>query len=156
MLQVPPRPILANRTQGASRRAGYIALALFVVLLAGLPAWAAVSDSPLAAQVAGFYRAGALVFGGGHVVLPLLEATSVSSGMVSNADFLAGYGAAQAMPGPVFAFAAFLGAMSSGPLSGWLGGLAFLGVIFLPGALLVAGALPRECRRGGHSAGRSL
>lgn len=141
-LQVPPRPLLANRAQGASRRAGYIAIALFVALLAGLPTWAALSNSPLAAQVAGFYRAGALVFGGGHVVLPLLEATAVSGGMVSDADFLAGYGAAQAMPGPVFAFAAFLGASSAGPLSGWAGGLAFLAIVFLPGALLVAGALP--------------
>jgi len=142
VLQVPPRPILANRAQGVSRRAGYTALGLFVVLLAGLPVWAAVSDAPLAAQIAGFYRAGALVFGGGHVVLPLLETASVSGGMVSNADFLAGYGAAQAMPGPLFAFAAFLGAMSSGPLSGWGGGLLLLAVIFLPGALLLAGALP--------------
>ncbi|MBB1593067.1 chromate efflux transporter [Achromobacter sp. UMC46] len=141
-LQVPPRPILANRAQGASRRAGYIALALFAALLAGLPAWAALSDSPLATQAAGFYRAGALVFGGGHVVLPLLDAAAVAGGMVSEADFLAGYGAAQGMPGPLFAFAAFLGALSSGPLSGWAGGLAFLAIIFLPGALLVAGALP--------------
>ncbi|MGO4401149.1 chromate efflux transporter [Achromobacter sp. PAB15] len=142
LLQVPPRPILANRAQAVSRRAGYTALGLFVALLVGLPVWAAMSDAPLAAQIAGFYRAGALVFGGGHVVLPLLETASVSGGMVSNADFLAGYGAAQAMPGPLFAFAAFLGAMSSGPLSGWGGGLLLLAVIFLPGALLLAGALP--------------
>jgi chromate transporter len=72
----------------------------------------------------------------------LLESASVAGGMVSNADFLAGYGAAQAMPGPLFAFAAFLGAMSPGPLSGWAGGLALLIAIFLPGALLVAAALP--------------
>lgn len=141
-LQVPPRPILANRGQGVSRRAGYAALVFFILLLAGLPIWAALSGTPLADQVAGFYRAGALVFGGGHVVLPLLEAASVSGGMVSNADFLAGYGAAQAMPGPLFAFAAFLGALSSGPLSGWVGGLAFLLIVFLPGGLLVASALP--------------
>ncbi|WP_454674174.1 chromate efflux transporter [Achromobacter pestifer] len=141
-LHVPPRPILANHSQGASRRAGYIALALFVMLLAGLPVWASLAGTPLAEQIAGFYRAGALVFGGGHVVLPLLEATAVSGGMVSNADFLAGYGAAQAMPGPLFAFAAFLGTLSSGPLSGWAGGLVFLVMVFLPGALLLAGALP--------------
>ncbi|AZS79688.1 chromate efflux transporter [Achromobacter spanius] len=141
-LQLPPRPIMASHTQGVSRGAAYVALVLFVVLLVGLPIWAAVSNTAAAGQIAGFYRAGALVFGGGHVVLPLLDATAVSGGMVSSADFLAGYGAAQAMPGPLFAFAAFLGALSSGPLSGWMGGLALLGVIFLPGALLVAGALP--------------
>lgn len=142
VLHVPPRPILANRTQGVSRAAGFTALALFLILLVGLPVWAELAGTPLAAQVAGFYRAGALVFGGGHVVLPLLEATSVSGGMVSNADFLAGYGAAQAMPGPLFAFAAFLGALSTGALSGWAGGLALLVVIFLPGALVLAAALP--------------
>ena len=141
-LQLPPRPIMASHSQGASRGAAYVALTLFVALLVGLPVGAALSDSSVAAQIAGFYRAGALVFGGGHVVLPLLDATAVSGGMVSSADFLAGYGAAQAMPGPLFAFAAFLGAMSSGPLSGWVGGLVLLCVIFLPGALLVAGALP--------------
>ncbi|WP_129527943.1 chromate efflux transporter [Achromobacter agilis] len=141
-LQVPARPSLAAEQQSVSRRAGYLALALFVLLLAVLPAWAALSGQPLAAQLAGFYRAGALVFGGGHVVLPLLESASVAGGMVSNGDFLAGYGAAQAMPGPLFSFAAFLGAMSSGPLSGWMGALALLIAIFLPGALLVAAALP--------------
>ena len=141
-LQVPPRPALAVQPLKISRRAGYTALALFVLLLAALPAWAAISGMPLAQQLSGFYRAGALVFGGGHVVLPLLESASVAGGMVSNADFLAGYGAAQAMPGPLFAFAAFLGAMSSGPLSGWAGGLVLLAAIFLPGALLVAAALP--------------
>jgi chromate transporter len=142
VLRVPARASLASEPRGVSRRAGCIALALFVLLLVALPAWAAFGGQPLAAQLAGFYRAGALVFGGGHVVLPLLESASVAGGMVSNADFLAGYGAAQAMPGPLFAFAAFLGAMSSGPLSGWAGGLALLIAIFLPGALLVAAALP--------------
>ena len=142
VLQLPPRPILANPADAVSRGAAYVALTLFVALLAGLPIWAAMSDSPAAAQLAGFYRAGALVFGGGHVVLPLLESTAVSGGMVSSADFLAGYGAAQAMPGPLFGFAAFLGALSTGPLTGWVGGLVLLAAIFLPGALLVVGALP--------------
>lgn len=141
-LQVSARPALATEQQSVSRRAGYLALALFVLLLAALPAWAALGGQPLAAQLAGFYRAGALVFGGGHVVLPLLESASVAGGMVSNADFLAGYGAAQAMPGPLFSFAAFLGAISSGPVSGWAGALALLIAIFLPGALLVTAALP--------------
>lgn len=142
ILQVPARPILANPVPGVSRAGGYVALAMFVALLAGLPVWAALADTPLASQVAGFFRAGALVFGGGHVVLPLLETATVPTGMVAGADFLAGYGAAQAMPGPLFTFAAFLGAMSSGPLSGWAGGLLLLAVIFLPGALLVTAALP--------------
>ncbi|CAB3741418.1 putative chromate transport protein [Achromobacter ruhlandii] len=142
LLQVPPRPLLANRTQGASRAGGYACLALFGLLLAALPLWAQLSGTPLAAQLAGFYRAGALVFGGGHVVLPLLETAAVGGGMVPSADFLAGYGVAQALPGPLFTFAAFLGAASSGPLSGWAGGLLMLAAVFLPGALLVAAALP--------------
>ncbi|EHK65416.1 chromate efflux transporter [Achromobacter arsenitoxydans] len=141
-LQVPPRPILANSSLGVTRWAGWLSLGLFIALLAGLPAWALLSNGALASQIDGFYRAGALVFGGGHVVLPLLETASVSTGMVSSADFLAGYGAAQAMPGPLFTFAAFLGALASGPLSGWAGGLALLCVIFLPGALLLTAALP--------------
>lgn len=142
LLQVPPRPILANRAQGVSRRTGYLCLAVFVALLGLLPLWAVWSGMPLAAQVAGFYRAGALVFGGGHVVLPLLDTAAVGGGMVSSADFLAGYGVAQAMPGPLFTFAAFLGAASSGPLSGWAGGALLLVTIFLPGALILAAALP--------------
>jgi chromate transport protein ChrA len=113
-----------------------------VALLLGLPLAAALTGSPLLSLFDGFYRAGALVFGGGHVVLPLLQAAFVPSGAVSNADFLAGYGAAQAVPGPLFSFAAYLGAVMNGPLSGWAGGLAFLVVIFLPGCLLVVGALP--------------
>ncbi|MFY2853098.1 chromate efflux transporter [Achromobacter xylosoxidans] len=142
LLQVPPRPLLANRTQGASRLGGYVCLALFILLLVALPLWADLSGAPLAAQLAGFYRAGALVFGGGHVVLPLLQTAAVGGGMVPDADFLAGYGVAQAVPGPLFTFAAFLGSASAGPLSGWAGGLAMLVAIFLPGALLVAAALP--------------
>ena len=129
-LQVPARPALAVERQAVSRRAGYAALALFVLLLAALPAWAALTGQPLARQLDGFYRAGALVFGGGHVVLPLLESAAVGGGMVSDAEFLAGYGAAQAMPGPLFGFAGFLGAMSPGPLSGWAGALAMLVAIF--------------------------
>jgi len=89
-----------------------------------------------------FYRAGSLVFGGGHVVLPLLQAEVVPSGWVSNDAFLAGYGAAQGVPGPLFTFAAFLGAsMNQGP-SGWLGGVICLVTIFVPSFLLVVGVLP--------------
>ncbi|SEI45611.1 chromate efflux transporter [Achromobacter sp. NFACC18-2] len=141
-LQLPPRPILSQGASGVPRGAALAALGIFAALMAGLPLWALMSDSALAGQIADFYRAGALVFGGGHVVLPLLETASVSSGMVSSADFLAGYGAAQAVPGPLFTFAAFLGALSPGPLSGWAGGLTLLCVIFLPGALLLTAALP--------------
>ncbi|WP_195847357.1 chromate transporter, partial [Bordetella pertussis] len=100
------------------------------------------SGSPAWQLADGFYRAGALVFGGGHVVLPLLQAAVVPGGEVSQAAFLAGYGAAQAVPGPLFSFAAFLGALLPAPLGGWPGALACTALIFLPGALLLVGALP--------------
>lgn len=96
----------------------------------------------LLAAFAEFYQAGSLVFGGGHVVLPLLQASVVPPGWVDNDTFLAGYGAAQAVPGPLFTFAAFLGAAMPSPLGGWTGGLLLLLAIFLPSFLLVAGALP--------------
>ena len=130
---------------GVSRRAGGLALALFGVLLLGLPLWSAATASPLLATVDVFYRAGALVFGGGHVVLPLLQSAVVPSGAVSNAEFLAGYGAAQAVPGPLFTFAAYLGAVMQPDVAGvgaWVGGLVCLLAIFLPAWLLVVGALP--------------
>jgi chromate transporter len=126
----------------ASRRTGLIHLILFFALLAGLPLISAVSDSHLVNVVDGFYRAGALVFGGGHVVLPLLKATVVPPGWLSNDAFLAGYGAAQAVPGPLFTFAAYLGAAMGPAPNGWLGGLIALGAIFLPSLLLVLGVLP--------------
>ena len=125
-----------------SRKLGVVALLLFALPLVGLPLWAAATGSSVLALLEGVYRAGALVFGGGHVVLPLLQATVVPSGAVSNADFLAGYGAAQAVPGPLFTFAAYLGAVAQGPLHGWWGGLVMLGVIFLPAFLVLVGALP--------------
>ncbi|WP_195846097.1 chromate transporter, partial [Bordetella pertussis] len=109
---------------GVGRRTGLCALLLFALLLAGLPLWAAASGSPAWQLADGFYRAGALVFGGGHVVLPLLQAAVVPGGEVSQAAFLAGYGAAQAVPGPLFSFAAFLGALLPAPLGGWPGALA--------------------------------
>jgi chromate transporter len=98
--------------------------------------------SPLAAWLAGLYRAGALVFGGGHVVLPLLQTLVVPTGVMAADDFMAGYGLAQALPGPLFTFAAFLGALMPGRLGGWTGGVLALVVIFLPAYLLVVGALP--------------
>ncbi|OZI18654.1 chromate transporter [Bordetella genomosp. 9] len=142
LLRVPPRPLPAAMALNIGTRTGAVALVLFFVLLAGLPVLAELTGQAWLTQFAGFYRSGALVFGGGHVVLPLLQSTAVSGGMVSNADFLAGYGAAQAVPGPLFTFAAFLGTVSNGPLSGWAGGFAMLVAIFLPAALLVVAALP--------------
>ena len=125
-----------------SRRAGAVWLALFLVLLAGLPLLLAVLPSQALAVVDAFYRAGALVFGGGHVVLPLLQASVVPTGWVTNDAFLAGYGAAQAVPGPLFTFAAFLGASLQTTPTGWAGGLLALVAIFAPAFLLVAGTLP--------------
>lgn len=142
LIEVPPLGALQHQDYGISRRVGLAALGLFAALLVGMPLWAAASGSPTISLLDGFYRSGALVFGGGHVVLPLLQATVVPAGAVSNADFLAGYGAAQAVPGPLFTFAAYLGAVANGPLHGWIGGLVLLLVVFLPAFLLVVGALP--------------
>ena len=125
-----------------SRRAGAIWLALFVVLLVGLPILADGLPNPVLALVDAFYRTGALVFGGGHVVLPLLQAEVVPPQWVSNDVFLAGYGATQAVPGPLFTFAAFLGASMTHAPSGWLGGVIALLAIFTPSFLLICGALP--------------
>lgn len=125
-----------------SARAGAVWLALFFALLAGLPLLLAVLPSQALAVVDAFYRAGALVFGGGHVVLPLLQASVVPTGWVTNDAFLAGYGAAQAVPGPLFTFAAFLGASLQTTPTGWAGGLLALVAIFAPAFLLVAGTLP--------------
>ena len=124
------------------RRTGATWLLLFAALLVGLPLAASLWPSPALAMVEAFYRAGSLVFGGGHVVLPLLQTEVVASGWVSHDVFLAGYGATQAVPGPLFTFAAFLGAsMNQGP-TGWAGGLLCLVAVFVPSFLLVAGALP--------------
>jgi chromate transporter len=125
-----------------SRRAGAMWLSLFVLVLAGLPILAHWLPNPGLALTDAFYRTGALVFGGGHVVLPLLQAEVVPTGWVSNDVFLAGYGAAQAMPGPLFTFAAFLGVSMTQAPTGWLGGLLCLLAIFAPSFLLVMGALP--------------
>jgi chromate transporter len=142
LLKIAPQHAMLHQPYGVPRRAGIAALCAFVALLLGLPLWVAADGSTLAPLIEGFYRSGALVFGGGHVVLPLLQSTVVPAGAVSNADFLAGYGAAQAVPGPLFTFAAYLGAVMDGPLSGWVGGLVFLAVIFVPAFLLVVAALP--------------
>lgn len=143
-VETPPTLALPH-----GRRGGAVLVALFAVLLVGLPLLVQTADaagpSPLAVAEA-FYRAGSLVFGGGHVVLPLLEAAVVPPGWVDPDAFLAGYGAAQAVPGPLFTFAAFLGAqigLGAGGAGGpWAFALLALGAIFLPAFLLVAGALP--------------
>lgn len=124
------------------RRVGLLWLTLFFALLVGLPLSTALLPNQTLSMVDAFYRAGSLVFGGGHVVLPLLQAEVVPSGWVGNDAFLAGYGAAQAVPGPLFTFAAFLGASMNGAPAGWLGGLICLLAIFAPSFLLVVGALP--------------
>jgi chromate transporter len=125
------------------------ALTLFVALLVILPLAAATTGSHGLALVDSFYRCGALVFGGGHVILPLLQAAVVPPGWVGNDAFLAGYGAAQAVPGPLFTFAAYLGTVMGPEPHGWQGALLCLGAIFLPSFLLVTGALPfqSELRR---------
>ena len=142
LLKLPTQGPVAPAAFGVSRTTGVAALALFFLLLLGLPLLSGLVGDRLSGQIEGVYRAGALVFGGGHVVLPLLQATVVPAGMVGNSEFLAGYGAAQAVPGPLFTFAAYLGAASTGPVGGWAGGLLFLIVIFVPAFLLVVAALP--------------
>jgi len=117
-------------------------LLAFFALLAGLPLLAAATGSQSLALVDSFYRSGSLVFGGGHVVLPLLQAEVVTPGWVSGGDFLAGYGAAQAVPGPLFTFAAYLGTVMGPAPNGVMGGMICLLAIFLPSFLLVIGALP--------------
>jgi chromate transporter len=114
----------------------------FLALLFGLPVLSAAVPSHPIALFDSFYRSGALVFGGGHVVLPLLQAEVVPSGWVTNDAFLAGYGAAQAVPGPLFTFAAYLGTVMGPRPHGWAGGLICLVAIFLPSFLLLIGALP--------------
>lgn len=125
-----------------SRRAGFAALLAFFALLIGLPFLAAATGSQSAALFDAFYRAGSLVFGGGHVVLPLLQAEVVPPGWATNDAFLAGYGAAQAIPGPLFTFAAYLGAVMAPEPNGWAGAALCLFTVFLPSILLVGGALP--------------
>jgi chromate transporter len=136
------QPVAGDAPNPASgARLGGVLLAVFAVLLLGLPLAASVGDG-LLAVVDAFYRAGALVFGGGHVVLPLLRETVVAPGWISEDEFLAGYGAAQAVPGPMFTLAAYLGARLPGEAGGLAGAATALAAIFLPGFLLVAGALP--------------
>ena len=124
------------------RRTAVASLCIFAVLLAALP-WIAVHSGSHALDLAArFYRSGSLVFGGGHVVLPLLQDSVVPPGWIGNDAFLAGYGAAQAVPGPLFTFSAYLGAAMRPQPNGWLGGLICLVAIYLPSFLLLVGVLP--------------
>jgi chromate transporter len=118
------------------------ALVAFLALLAGLPIAVRIVPAQSVAVFDSFYRAGALVFGGGHVVLPLLQAEVVPPGWVSDEQFIAGYGAAQAVPGPLFTFAAYLGAVMRPSPNGVAGAALCLTAIFLPAFLLVIGTLP--------------
>jgi len=143
-----------------SRTAGVVALVAFFGLLAALPVLHAVTGWEAAALVDAFYRSGALVFGGGHVVLPLLREAFVTPGFVSDDVFLAGYGAAQAVPGPLFTFAAYLGAVVTRSPHGLLGAAVGLVAIFVPGMLILVGCLPFwdrfRTRRGAQAAMRGI
>lgn len=125
-----------------SRRTGAVSWALFFGLLIGLPLSRPLIASESFAIFDSFYRAGSLVFGGGHVILPLLQAETVPQGWLTNQEFIAGYGAAQAVPGPLSTFAAYLGTLMDAGPGGWVGGMFALIAIYVPAALLVFGALP--------------
>jgi chromate transporter len=154
---VPAQPI---RAIPVSRRAGMTSLAAFGLLLIGLPAAQRLGGGPGVALFNSFYRSGALVFGGGHVVLPLLRDAFVTPGWVSDGTFLAGYAAAQAIPGPLFSFAAFLGAVVQPSPHGLAGAALGLIAIFLPGMLILVGTLPfwsaLRARRGTRAALRGI
>ncbi len=129
-------------TQTVSPAVSAAALTVFVLLLGLLPFLAAWLDAPSLGLASVFYRAGALVFGGGHVVLPILQQEIVRRGWLDQNTFLAGYGAVQALPGPLFSFAGFVGAAQQVAPGGWRGGLVAIVAIFLPSLLLVVGVLP--------------
>ncbi|WP_271274359.1 chromate efflux transporter [Aliamphritea hakodatensis] len=137
--EVKPEPAAALQVPYGSGL-GVACLAAFALLFIGLPLLS--SGEGIIAAMQGFYQAGALVFGGGHVVLPMLEDAVVAPGWVSSEDFLAGYGAAQALPGPMFSFAAYLGSVLPDGMGGIGGALLAVLSIFLPGFLLLAGCLP--------------
>jgi len=143
-----------------SRPVGLIALAAFSVLLAGVLWFAGRLPSPGFDLFAAFYRSGALVFGGGHVMLPLLREAFVGPGWISDDTFLAGYGAAQAVPGPLFTFSAYLGALVKPEPHGFAGAALGLFAIFLPGVLILIGTLPFwdafRSRRGVQAAMRGV
>jgi chromate transporter len=125
-----------------AKKTGIAAWIIFFVLLVGLPLYRQIAPSHALEVFDSFFRVGSLVFGGGHVVLPLLQTEVVAPGWVTNEQFVAGYGATQAVPGPLFTFSAYLGAVMSSEPNGWTGAFLALVAIFLPSFLLVIGALP--------------
>jgi chromate transporter len=139
-IPAPPKPAVIERARG--HLAAVAALVLFGALLVVPRLAAEATGNKTIAVFDGLYRPGALVFGGGHVVLPLLREAIVPRAWMTDDAFLAGYGAAQAVPGPLFSFAGYLGAVIQGGRHAWLGGLWGLFAIFLPSWLLIAGALP--------------
>ncbi|HEU5319876.1 MAG TPA: chromate efflux transporter [Methylomirabilota bacterium] len=141
-LPTPGTAVTTPRRPPVGKGLAIGALAVFFVLLMGLPIARQLAPGPALAVFDSFYRAGSLVFGGGHVVLPLLQAEVVPVGWVTAEEFIAGYGAAQAVPGPLFTFAAYLGAVMRQPPNGWAGGAWALAAVFLPSFLLVVAALP--------------
>ena len=141
-LAAPADPIEHEGSKNIPKRVATTALISFFVLLVALPICAKTMQLYPVTLFDDFYRTGALVFGGGHVVLPLLASQVVQSGWISEEAFLTGYGVTQAMPGPLFTFAAFVGAVSRQQPAGWLGAGIALCAIFLPAFLLVIGALP--------------
>lgn len=137
-----PTTVTGNLSFKVSRKFGLVCLAVFFLLLGGLPMLASETGAPGILLFDAFYRSASLVFGGGHVVLPLLQAEVVTPGWVSTDAFLAGYGAAQVVPGPLFTFAAYLGTVLTTSPNGLAGAALCLLAIFLPGFLLLLGALP--------------
>ena len=147
-LKPPTEPKPLGTLRVPSRQLGVMAFAGLVLCLFGLPlleralSLAGTHNGFWATEINLFFRTGSLVFGGGHVVLPLLQSAVVGPGYVSNEVFLSGYGLAQAVPGPLFSFAAFLGASMNPSPTGWAGGMICLGAVFAPSFFLVMGALP--------------
>lgn len=136
----PPKP--ASFERGRGHHGAVVGLLFFGILLVAPRIAASATGSKDLAVFDGFYRAGALVFGGGHVVLPLLREALVPRGWLSDDAFLAGYGGAQAVPGPMFSVAGYLGTVIDAGPRAWMGGVLALFAIFLPSWLLIAGALP--------------
>ena len=142
LCETAPATMAGRLTFPVTRAAGAACLIAFGLLLVLLPTATAMSGAQGLALFDAFYRAGSLVFGGGHVVLPLLRAEVVQPGWISDEAFIAGYGAAQAVPGPLFTFAAYLGAAMQPTPNGLPGSVIALVGVFLPGLLLVVGTLP--------------
>ena len=125
-----------------SKRIGLVAIFAFFALLIALPIVSELTDDRTIDVIDGMYTSGSLVFGGGHVVLPLIQAETVDPGLITEDQFLAGYGATQAVPGPLFTFSAYLGTVINFSSARWVGGLIALGAIFLPSLLLIVGVMP--------------